>query len=46
MTDDLQRSDIRTTIRTKLIELIRLSVEHGIDIEMLMHEALGLCDPD
>ena len=46
MADDLQRRDIRTTIRTRLIELIRLSVEHGIDIEMLMYEALDLCDPD
>jgi hypothetical protein len=39
-----KRSDIEVTIRDKLTELIRLSAEHGIRIERLMHEALDLCD--
>ena len=47
MTDSSQpRSDIETTIRTRLIELIRLSFAHGIDVQALMEEALDSCDPD
>jgi hypothetical protein len=38
--------DIEATIRTKLIELTRLSAEHGIDIEGLMHDALAICDAE
>jgi hypothetical protein len=40
------RRDIEAAIRTKLIELIRLSVQHGIDIERLIREAVDFCDPD
>ena len=47
MTDNLpNRSDVEATIRTKLIELIRLSTERGIRIETLMREALDICDPE
>ena len=47
MSDHLQtRRDIEAVIRTKLVELIRLSTEHGIRIETLMREALDLCDPE
>jgi hypothetical protein len=31
-------------IRTKLVELIRLGAEHGINVETLMREALEFCD--
>jgi hypothetical protein len=40
------KTDIETLIRAKLIELIRLSCEHGIDIEGLMRDAISFCDPD
>jgi hypothetical protein len=40
------RREIETLIREKLIELIRLSSKHGIDIEGLMHDAIEFCDPE
>ena len=47
MTDKLpNRRDIEDLIRTKLIELIDLSVKHGIRIEILMREALDIADPE
>jgi hypothetical protein len=46
MADNKQRRDIEALIRAKLIELIRLSCEHNIRIERLMHEALELSDPE
>jgi hypothetical protein len=39
-----KRRDIEAMIRDKLIELIRLSADHGIRIDALMYEALDLCD--
>lgn len=45
MTDRLpNHRDIEAVIREKLIELVRLSAEHGIRIDTLMYEALDLCD--
>jgi hypothetical protein len=47
MTDKLPH--IRETedlIRAKLIELIDLSVKHGIDIQTLIDDALHICDPE
>jgi hypothetical protein len=38
--------EIQLFIRLKLIELIRLSCEHGIDIQSLMKEALDHCYPE
>jgi hypothetical protein len=46
MSNDVQRREIEQAIRAKLIELIRLSTEHGIDIERLMYDALDFCDPE
>jgi hypothetical protein len=46
MDTQLDRPEIQLFIRLKLIELIRLSCEHGIDIESLMNEALHHCDPE
>ena len=44
MSTQLDRPAIKAFIRAKLIELIRLSSEHGIDIQSLMYEALHMCD--
>jgi hypothetical protein len=38
--------DIEATIRSKLIELIRLSAEHSINIDKLMYDALDFCDSE
>jgi hypothetical protein len=46
MSNDVQRPEIEQIIRAKLIELIRLSADHGIDIERLMYDALDFCDPE
>ena len=44
MTDKLpNRREIEDLIRAKLIELIDLSVEHGIDIQTLIDDALHIC---
>jgi hypothetical protein len=42
----LQRRNVEFDIRAKLVELIRLSAQHGIPIESLMHDALDRCDPE
>ena len=49
MTDQLKsldRQDAEAFIRAKLIELIRMSAEHGIRIDALMYEALDQCDSE
>jgi hypothetical protein len=38
------RYAVETLIRARLIELIQLSTENGIDIEMLMRDAIDVCD--
>ena len=43
MHKQLDHPAIQAFIRAKLIEL---SCEHGIDIELLMTEALDHCDPE
>ncbi len=42
----LTRPEVKAMLKAKLIELIHLAVEHGIDIQTLMHEALDHCDPE
>ena len=42
----LQRRRVESDIRAKLADLIRLSAQHGIPIESMMHEALYQCDPE
>ena len=46
MSKQLDRPEIEAMLRAKLIELIELSCEHGIDIQSLMNEALHICDPE
>jgi hypothetical protein len=46
MSTQIDRPAIQAFIRAKLIELIELSCEHGIDIQSLMNEALHHCDPE
>lgn len=40
------RHAVETLIRAPLIELIQLSTEHDIDIEMQMRDAMDFCDPE
>jgi hypothetical protein len=44
MTNDLQQPIDKDAIRTKLVELIRRTAEHGVDIEALIYEALAIAD--
>jgi hypothetical protein len=46
MTTQLDRRALETMLRDKLVELIELSVEHGIDIESLIDQALRIADPE
>jgi hypothetical protein len=44
LAQEIQRRAAETTIREKLVELIRLASAHGIDIEGLMYQALDEAD--
>jgi hypothetical protein len=44
MIDELLPLTDKSAIRARLVELIRLAKEHGIDIEGLMYEALEIAD--
>jgi hypothetical protein len=46
MTTPLERREVEAMIRAKLVELIQLAAEHGIDIQTLMHKTLARCDPE
>jgi len=49
MTDQLKspdRQDAQAFIHAKLIELVRMSAEHGIRIDALMYKALEFCDAE
>ena len=46
MPQQFERQEVKAMLKAKLIELIRLAVRHGIDIQTLMHEALDFCDPE
>ena len=41
---DRRAAPDKDTIRAKLVEMIRLAAEYGIDIEMLIYEALDIAD--
>jgi hypothetical protein len=44
MTNDLRQAIDKDSIRAKLVELIRRAAEQGIDIQVLIYEALDIAD--
>jgi hypothetical protein len=46
MPNDLRQLDTEAVIRAKLVELIRLCADHGINFERLAREAIDFCDAE
>jgi hypothetical protein len=44
MMKQLSKAEVENHIRGRLIVLVQLGADHGIDIERLMREALDACD--